>query len=48
MQQRYASMYVCVMVSDPLELALETIVAAMWVLEIESGSSDRAACALNC
>lgn len=40
-------MCIGVKMSDSLELELQTIVAAMWVLGIELESSGRAASALN-
>jgi hypothetical protein len=44
----FACMYVCVRMSDLLELELWIIVNAMWVLRIEPGSLGRASSALNC
>lgn len=35
-------------VTDLLELELQTVVSAMWVLEIEPRSSGRATSARNC
>lgn len=34
-------------VPDPLDLVTDVCMPPLWVLEIESGSSVRAACALN-
>lgn len=44
--------YICLRLSDPLELDLQTVVTwvtqtATWVLEFEPGSFEKAASALN-
>ena len=43
----FACLNVCVRVLDPLELELDQLSDAMWMLRIESGFSGRAASALN-
>jgi hypothetical protein len=40
-------MHVCVRVSDTLELELQKVVSAMWLLGIEPSSPGRSASALN-
>jgi hypothetical protein len=42
----FGCIYVCVRVSDPLELELQTFGSAMWIMGIELRSSGRAASAL--
>ena len=43
----FACIYVCVRVSDPLELELQTGVSYHWVLEFEPGSSEKTGSVLN-
>jgi hypothetical protein len=44
----FACRYICVKVSGPLELELQTVLSCLWVLRIESESFGRTTSALNC